>query len=177
MRTDFERQARFVTLVEAHQGAIRKIAAIYAHDRQDREDLLQEIALQLWRSFDSFRGEAAFSTFLYRVALNTALMHQRRSPRRTSGVEAKDEDAVSPAVTRDDEDVERLYAAIRELGAIDRTIVLLVLEGRSYGEIATVTGLTEGNVGVRLLRSKERLSRLLGKGSNLPKGNPCSTKN
>lgn len=177
MQMDPERQARFLTLVEAHQGAIHKIAAVYAHDRQDREDLLQEIALQLWRSFDSFRGEAAFSTFLFRVALNTALMHQRRSPRRGSRVEVGGEEVTSPAATRDDEDVERLYSAIRELGALDRTIVLLVLEGRSYSEIAAITGLKEGNVGVRLVRSKERLSRLLGEGSNTPKGRPCSTKN
>ena len=82
MRQEPERQARFVDLVHAHQGAIRKVAALYARDSADREDLFQEIVLQLWRSFESFRGDAAFSTFLYRVALNTALMRLRRSYRR-----------------------------------------------------------------------------------------------
>ena len=177
MRTDPERQARFVDLVAAHQGALRKVAALYAHDAADREDLLQEITLQLWRCFDSFRGEAAFSTFLYRVALNTALMRLRKSYRRPPIASGRAvEELPAPAATRDDEEVERLYAAIRQLGPIDRAIVALVLEGRSYDEIAAVTGLSAGNVGVRLVRGKERLRRLLGAEPTSRKGTPCSTK-
>jgi len=162
MSADAERQARFVDLVRVHQGAIRKVAALYARDRADREDLFQEIALQLWRSFEGFRGEAAFSTFLYRVALNTALMRLRSTRRRPEvDAAAAVRDAASPAISRDDEEVERLYAAIRELAPIDRAIVMLVLEERSHDEIASVTGLSTGNVGVRLSRSRVRLRRLL----------------
>ena len=176
MRTDPERQARFVDLVATHQGALRKVAALYAHDAADREDLLQEIALQLWRCFDSFRGEAAFSTFLYRVALNTALIRLRGSYRRPRiAPDRAVEELAAPAPTRDDEEVERLYAAIRQLGPVDRAILLLVLEGRSYDEIAAVTGLSAVNVGVRLSRGKERLRRLLGAGPAARKGTPCST--
>lgn len=163
MSADAERQARFVELVRVHQGAIRKVAALYARDRADREDLFQEIALQLWRSFEGFRGESAFSTFLYRVALNTALMRIRSAQRRPeAGAAAAEREAAAPASSRDEEEVERLYAAIRELAPIDRAIVMLVLEERSHEEIAAVTGLTTGNVGVRLSRGKARLRRLLG---------------
>lgn len=163
MNGDAGRQARFVELVRVHQGAIQKIAALYARDRADRDDLFQEIALQLWRSFGGFRGESSFSTFLYRVALNTALMRIRGAQRRPKFDDSEVvRNAESPASPRDDEEVERLYAAIRELAPIDRAIVLLVLEERSHEEIAAVTGLTTGNVGVRLSRSKARLRRLLG---------------
>lgn len=175
MSADAERQARFVELVRVHQGAIRKVAALYARDRADRDDLFQEIALQLWRSFEGFRGESAFSTFLYRVALNTALMRIRSAQRRPeAGAAAAVRDAAAPMSSRDEEEVERLYAAIRELAPIDRAIVMLVLEERSHEEIAAVTGLTTGNVGVRLSRSKVRLRRLLGAAESGEEGTSCS---
>jgi RNA polymerase sigma-70 factor (ECF subfamily) len=163
MRTDPERQAHFLDLVQAHQGVIRKVAALYARDRADREDLFQEILVQLWTSFGTFRGDAAFSTFLYRVALNTALMRLRRAYRQPAVDAARViDDIAAPEARRHDEDIERLYGAIRQLGPIDRAIVLLVLEERSYEEIASVTGLSAGNVSVRLVRAKERLRRLMG---------------
>lgn len=178
MRQDPRQQARFVELARAHQGAIRKVAALYARDPADREDLFQEILLQLWRSFDSFRGDAAFSTFLYRVALNTALMRLRRSYRRpeVEAGRALDElPAPAPASGHDD-DVERLYAAIRQLPTLDRAIVLLVLDERGHDEIAAVTGLTRGHVGVRVVRIKERLRRLMGVAANGKDAKPCSTR-
>ena len=163
MRTDPERQSRFLDLVQTHQGVIRKVAALYARDRADREDLFQEIVVQLWTSFESFRGDAAFSTFLYRVALNTALMRLRRAYRQPAVDAGRAiDDLPAPEARRHDEDVERLYGAIRQLGPVDRAIVLLVLEERSYEDIASVTGLSAGNVSVRLVRAKERLRRLMG---------------
>ena len=175
MRTDPRRQARFIDLVQVHQGAIRKVAALYARDPADREDLVQEITLQLWRSFGAFRGESAFSTYLYRVALNTALLGSRRAstrPRIDGGRPV--EEIVAPGASGDDEDVERLYDAIRKLRPIDRAIVLLVLEERSHAEIASVIGLAPGNVSVRLARSKAALRKLLSQGTW--KGPSCSTK-
>jgi RNA polymerase sigma-70 factor (ECF subfamily) len=163
MGADSGGQARFLDLVQAHQGVIRKVAALYARDHADREDLFQEITVQLWKSFDAFRGDAAFSTFLYRVALNTALMRLRRAYRQPAVEAGFEVDTIAaPDARRHDEDVERLYEAIRQLGPIDRAVVLLVLEERSYADIAAVTGLTAGNVSVRLVRAKERLRRLMG---------------
>jgi RNA polymerase sigma-70 factor (ECF subfamily) len=177
MRSDPERQGRFVDLVRSHQGAIRKVAALYAKDSADRDDLFQEITLQLWRSFDSFRGDSAFSTFLFRVALNTALMRLRHAYRRPEIESGRTvDDVAAPARPRNDEDVERLYEAVRQLGPVDRAIVLLLLEERSYDEIAAVTGLSAGNVSVRLVRCKERLRRLMGAGERQKEGTPCSTK-
>ena len=174
MRHDPARQERFVDLVHAHQGAIRKVVTLYAENDADRDDLFQEIVLQLWRSFDAFRGEAAFSTFLYRVALNTALMRLRRAYRRPeiSGGTALDE-FPAPSAGPDPGDVERLHAAIRRLGPLDRAIILLVLEERSHEEIAAVTGITARNVNVRVVRIKERLRALLGVAGHDEEANPC----
>lgn len=163
MRTNPERQAQFIALIQAHQAVIRKVAALYARDETDRDDLFQEITVQLWQSFDRFRGNSAFSTFLYRIALNTALMRLRRAYRRPVVDPNRSVDEVAAPETRGhDEDVERLYAAIRQLRPIDRAVVMLVLEDRSYDEIASITGLTAGNVSVRLVRAKGRLRRLMG---------------
>ncbi len=177
MRAERERQERFIDLVQEHQGAILKIAALYARSPEDREDLSQEIVLQLWRSFDAFRGEASFSTFLYRVALNTALMGLRRRYRRRE-VDASlvlDEVAAPPREDRD-EDVERLHGAIRQLAPLDRAIVLLYLEERTYEEIAAITGLSKGNVSVRLVRVRDRLRRLMGLTEGQKEETPCPTK-
>ena len=177
MRQEPERQARFVELVHAHQGAIRKVAALYARDHADREDLFQEIVLQLWRSFDSFRGDAAFSTFLYRVALNTALMRLRRAYRRPEvALEHPPEELAAPEPSCAAGDVERLYAAIRQLSPVDRAIVMLVLDERSYEEIAAVAGLTRANVSVRIVRAKDRLRRLMGVAENAKESKPCPTR-
>ncbi|MBL8861176.1 MAG: sigma-70 family RNA polymerase sigma factor [Planctomycetes bacterium] len=177
MRKDSQRHARFLDLVEAHQGAIRKVAALYARDRADREDLFQEIVLQLWHSFETFRGESSFSSFLYRVALNTALLRVRQAERRPRiDARAALAEVESPTKTGHDDEVERLYAAIRALESLDRALVLLVLEELSHAEIAAVTGLTVGNVSVRLSRCKERLRRLLGATGSVPGGTACSTK-
>lgn len=179
MRADPERHRRFLERVEPHRGAIRKVAALYARDTAEREDLFQEILLQLWRSFDAFRGDSAFSTFLYRVALNTALLRVRRACSRPALETGRtlDDLAGVPAREREerDADVERLYAAIRRLAPLDRAVVLLVLEERSHEEIAAVTGLSVGTVSVRLFRAKARLRVLLNDGESAQEGASCST--
>lgn len=175
---DADRQARFLSLVDGYQGALRKLVACHAAGTADREDLFQEILLQLWRAFDSFRGEAAFSTFLYRVALNTALMGRRQRQRRApSGDETPVDSLPAPTGSSpDDDEVEQLYAAIRGLGALDRAVLLLVLEERSHAEIAAITGLSVGNVGVRLVRARRRLRRMLETRTDPRRDERCSTK-
>jgi len=159
-----DRRDRFLAQVHPFRGALRRTAALYARGVADREDLEGEIVLQLWRSWERFRGEASFATFLYRVALNTALLWARRAasgPRVEPGV-AVEELGQEPAVQDgDDDEVRRLYAAIRGLKPIDRALVLLALEGRSHREIAEVTGLATDHVGVRLSRSRARLRQTL----------------
>lgn len=153
----------FPELVRAHEGIIRRIARAYGDTREEREDLAQEICLQLWRSLGSFGGRAKVSTWVYSVALNTAVSVVRRRARRPR-TEPLPESLDPPA--RESEDwsgeVEMLYAAMRRLGEAERALVLLWLEERSYGEIAEVLGLTVSNVSVRLVRVKEKLKGLVG---------------
>lgn len=153
----------FPELVRAHEGTIRRIARVYGDTREEGEDLAQEICLQLWRASGSFGGRAKVSTWVYSVALNTAVSVVRRRARRPR-TEPLPESLDPPTGEKDDRfgEVEMLYAAMRRLGEAERALVLLGLEERSYGEIAEVLGLTVSNVSVRLVRVKEKLKALVG---------------
>lgn len=155
----------FLERIEAHQGILHRIGRLYFAAKTDREDFLQQALLNAWRSYPRFEGRSAFSTWLYRVALNTALMQKRRRDPVESS-EAGRFDAMpalptAPGRSESGEDLSRLRQAILSLGPIDRSIVLLYLEDLSYREIAEITGLTENHVGVRLNRIKNRLRELL----------------
>jgi RNA polymerase sigma-70 factor (ECF subfamily) len=159
-------EAHFLAAIEASQGALRRIARVYASDPAEREDLFQEILLALWRARSGFRGEATFSTYLYRVALNTALLGRRRAGRRPTTIEVEAEPSAPEAArTCESDEVEQLYRAIRALEPLDRALVLLALEERNHAEIADVTGLSVGNVAVRLSRCRERLRERLERGA------------
>jgi RNA polymerase sigma-70 factor (ECF subfamily) len=132
---------------------------VYGRDTEEQRDLFQEMVLQLWRSYASFQGQSSFTTWMYRVALNTALLERRKASRRPSmsqggDVEFRNVAAETPA---SDESVRMLRVCIQELPDLDRAIVLLYLEERSYDEISEITGLSRSNVSVRLVRLKERL--------------------
>lgn len=160
--SETERQ-RFVELIEKHQGILHRICSVYASQAEDRQDLFQDMVLQLWRSFASFRGQANFTTWMYRVALNTALLQRRSASRRpdlSRGGEAEI-DRIATEARLPEDGVELLRACIQDLPTLDRAIILLHLEERSYDEIAEITGLTRNNVSVRLVRLKERLRRMI----------------
>jgi RNA polymerase sigma factor (sigma-70 family) len=152
-------ETAFLELLKTHGGIIRKVAGMYGDGKADREDLQQEIAYQLWKSFGSFRGDSAPSTWMYRVALNTALTRfKRRGPslifrERLPEPTVPAEDAASPR--------ERLMVAIRCLPRADRALVALFLEDMSHREIGEILGLSENNVGVKLHRIKNKLKNLL----------------
>jgi len=152
-------QQRFQTLVETHRGIIYKICHAYCRQPDDREDLAQEILLQLWRSFPSYDREARFSTWMYRVALNVAISTHRRETTRTRHVlsdEARVLEAPDPTET-EPESVRLLYDRIARLDPLKRALILLYLEGQSYREIAGVLGITETNVGTQLARARHLL--------------------
>ena len=153
----------FVDLVYEHQGILHRICSVYASSPEDREDLYQEILMQSWRSFASFNGRSKFSTWLYRVALNTALVRRRKAAaRRNVACEARaDVDVAVDDRAGRDPDVELLYRCIQELPELNRAIVLLHLEQHTYEEIAEITGLSRVNVSVRLVRIKNKLRELL----------------
>ncbi|CAN5511866.1 RNA polymerase sigma factor [soil metagenome] len=153
----------FVQWLQEYGGILVKVARAFALNQEDQRDLRQQMQLQIWRSLESFSGQAKVSTWIYRVCLNTALSWQRSEKRRRlffAKVTAAD---LFPNENRMPEDprLVALYAAIQRLMPIDRALVLLQLEERSYREIAEITGLTESNVGVRLQRSRKKLAAYL----------------
>ena len=163
-----ERERRFLTLVRENDFRLRRICRVYERDPEARKDLYQEILLQLWRSFPSFAGESSPDTWLYRVALNTALMQARRRSRRPESLleaEVGAEEGVAPdrvdGALEDTERHERLYAAIDHLGDVEKMLITMSLDERSYREIAAVVGISENHVGVKLHRIRKALGAWL----------------
>jgi|SRR5262245_61692292 len=151
----------FLALINQHQGAIRRVCRTYARAPKDREEIFQEIIYQLWRSFPSYRAESAPMTWIYRVALNTAITALRRETRRPVHVALDPSHEPAESFDRECEsESEWLYRAIRQLDAIDRALIMCYLDGRSYKEMSDVLGLSEANVGTRLNRAKARLQEL-----------------
>jgi RNA polymerase sigma-70 factor (ECF subfamily) len=159
----------FLALVRANEGRLRHICRVYARDVEGRKDLYQEIMFQLWRSLPSFAGASTIDTWVYRVALNTALTHARRRPDHVETPLDDDSEAglsTPSSEAADDvpdmrEQSERLYAAVDRLNAVDRMLVTMYLDDRSYREMADVIGISESNVGVKLHRIKKVLARSL----------------
>lgn len=157
-------EKNFVQLVKQHQGLIHKVALMYESDPEARNDLFQEIVLQLWKSFPSFRGEAKITTWMYRIALNTAISGLRRKNRKLPTEDIHDRHLnISENQEADhfEEDLQRLQWAIRQLSEIDRAMILMALEEVPYEEIAETIGITQNNVRVRMNRIRERLRKLM----------------
>lgn len=161
-------EAVFKTWLQEHSGIVFKVARAYTFTDEDRKDLVQDILLQLWISLPQFEGKAKASTWVYRVALNTALASHRKSQRRRDRqiplLEVEDVPAVGNADVqrlRDKEVVERLYTAIRQLSKADAALVLLYLDDMSYREMAEVLGISENNLGVKLSRVRKQLAELM----------------
>ena len=162
--TDGERNRVFGTWIEAHQAILFKVARAYGATHSDREDLFQEIALQVWHSVDAFRGDAAVTTWIYRVALNTAIARKRKGRKHDHGRQDL-EAAVGlliDAPVRDPR-LEWIYQRIAELDEVNRSLALLMLDGFSYREMSQILGLGESNVGVKINRIKAALSAQLAK--------------
>ena len=161
---DMARKSRFLELIEQNQDIVHKICSLYAVNIDDRKDLSQEIICQLWKSYQSFRGDSKFTTWMYRVALNTALLNVRRSRCKVHTESLNEHHVDIPAEAADHQiygKISRLYEAINQLCKFDRAIVLLYLEQFSYREISEVIGISESNVSVRLVRIKKKLKELL----------------
>lgn len=156
--TEQEQSDIFQGWLDQYKGLIFKIVKSYADTALDREDLFQDVVIQIWRSIPSFRNESAASTWIYRVALNTAMTWFRRERKRdrTESIEMAQhilDDVMGIANDR----LEWLYREIHQLDKIDRSIALLLLDDLSYKEIATILGITESNVAVKIHRIKKHL--------------------
>jgi RNA polymerase sigma-70 factor (ECF subfamily) len=153
----------FSELIIRNQGLIHKITLIYIDNPADREDLFQEICLQLWKSYPNFRQESKFSTWMYRVALNTAISNVRKQKTRVVCEPLANYRQVEAEPDESYDNVLQLYAAVSKLNQIDKAIILLWLEEKSYEEIASITGLSKSNVSVKLMRIKKKLEEMISK--------------
>lgn len=152
----------FIQLINENIGIAHKIGRAYIPDPVERQDAIQEMMYQLWRSFPGFDHRSKFSTWMYRVCLNTVLTYTRKSQeKRTLPLSHLHTETSVQADTSTDEDVRRLFDAIGTLSDLNKAVVLLYLEDMSYEEIAAVTGISRSNVSVRLVRIKKELAVLL----------------
>jgi RNA polymerase sigma-70 factor (ECF subfamily) len=156
-----DREGEFIKLLQQHQGIIYKVCRVYSKQAEDWDDMYQEIALQAWKSFSTFRGEARFSTWLYRVALNTAITQFRRS-KKTAVIPEATEQLTTPASEPDpkEEKLQAMYRAIAELSGVDKAIVLLFLDDYPYEDIGQMMGITPNHVAVKMSRIKTKLQSL-----------------
>ena len=147
-------------LVRRNAGLIHKIAYAYCREAADREEVVQEVALQLWRSRGRFDEQCRESTWVYRIALNVAISFQRRERRHREGRVGFEEHAVTIAAASEAEpsaEVQLLLRCIDDLGALEKALVLLYLDGNDHASIAEVLGISVSNVGTKLGRIKDRL--------------------
>lgn len=151
----------FLKIVDVNQGIIYKVCKMYRDTREDQEDLFQEIVLQLWKSYPKFRRESKVSTWMYRIALNTAIAIYRKNKVELEFKESIPIDYHSKYLETPSENEERLFEAIRALNKAERAIIALYLEDYPYNEIAEITGITENYVGVKISRIKEKLTNIL----------------
>jgi RNA polymerase sigma-70 factor (ECF subfamily) len=147
-----------------YQGLIFKVVRAYAAEADDQDDLFQEVLLQMWFSIPNFQGKAKVSTWIYRVALNTALVWNRSEKRRRKHSHQMTEFRLQQAnySGQSEEVIRQLYGAIRKLSKVDTSLVLMYLDGLAYSEMAEILGISENNVGVKLNRAKKQLAQLLG---------------
>ena len=152
---------KFLDLIDMHQGIIHKIVSIYTYQEDERQDLFQEILLQLWKSYPGFKEKSMFSTWMYRVSLNTALQYKRKIKTEQNALRNLKDNISIYFHEEPNNSFISLYMAIDELGPIDKAIALLYLEQKNYQEIAEIMGMKKSNVGVRINRIKNKLKKIL----------------
>ena len=162
MTMDAGQQLRFAELIDQHRGIVFKVAGTYAHGPDDRDDLAQEIAAQLWRAFPRYDESRRFSTWMYRIALNVAISQVRSNTQRQRALQPldlalHDIPGDHDADHENDQQVRALHRFIRAQKPLNRALLLLYLEDRSTREIADILGITETNVATKISRLKQRI--------------------
>lgn len=157
--TEKEHQYIFEIWLDEHKALLFKVVRAYAFTEDDREDMFQEISIQVWRSVPSFRKESAVTTWLYRIALNTAIKWKRDEQKYRQGHQPieKANHLLQQQQEAVDERLDWLYQQISKLDKVDRSLCLLLLDGFSYREMSDIAGITEANVGVKIHRIKKHL--------------------
>ena len=160
------KEAEFLKLIESNKGILFKICRIYQENADDRDDLLQEMTLQLWLAYDSFKSESKFGTWMYRVALNTAIAFFKKQKRRPDDRGMPPDFDRAEELSRAGEEEEKLamfYKAVHQLNKIEKALIYLYMENQSYEEIATHLGITPVNARVRMSRLKDKLKEITKK--------------
>jgi len=157
-------EKEFIQIVQKNQGIIHKVCNIYCDVQEDRNDLFQEIVAQLWKSFPTFQNKSKFSTWMYRVALNTAITSFKKAKRRPDQSRLtydnfQIEDDGYDIET--EENIKQLHRAVAQLTGVEKSIVLLYFENKKYEEIAEITGITQNYVRVKMNRVKKKLKKLM----------------
>ncbi|CAM1366992.1 RNA polymerase sigma factor [Tenacibaculum soleae] len=159
-----ELENKFLSDFEANQNIVHKVCRIYTTNQDAHNDLFQEVTIQLWKNYSKFRGDAKFSTWMYRVALNTAISLYRKS---TRTVKTRDITEYAFKIKAEDYDeteelqLKALYNAIRKLNDIDKALIFLYLEDKPYKEISVTLGISEVNARVKMNRAKDKLKKVL----------------
>lgn len=156
-------EKEFTALINKYRPLIFKVCNLYCHDDESRKDLFQEVVLQAWKSYPNFRKDAGISSWLYKIALNTAISNYRRESKKPHKVSLTNATFEIPDLrsTNEKENYTTIHTAIKKLTEIERAIILLYLDEKSYEEISDIIGITVNNVGVRLNRIKNKLSNLV----------------
>ena len=154
----------FVQQLQANQNIIHKICRLYTDCEDSHKDLFQEITIQLWKAFPKFRGESKFSTWAYRVALNTAITLYRKNKRTIATVEYESRQHFTKEIEynyEEEEQIKLMYKAVYQLNDIEKALVFLYLEEKDYNEISETLGITEVNARVKMNRLKGKLKKIL----------------
>lgn len=164
-----DKNSLFEQILSENRDKIYRICCAYERDSDERDDLFQEILVNVWKNLEKFEGRSALSTWIYRIAVNTSLLHVKKSARLNSLHTGLDDNTINIKDHDDKEEkvklgeqIEKLYENINRLQEVDRLIISMVLDDLSYKEIAEVTGLSVNNVGVKINRIKKELGKLMG---------------
>jgi len=158
-------ETTFLSLINQHKAIIHKVSKMYMDDAEQQQDLFQEIVLQLWKAYPTFKGNSKFSTWMYRVALNTALVYFKKDNQKVDKTpldENIDVIDVNESESKE-EKLAYLYKAVQELNAVEKALIFLFLENQSHREIAENLGISEINARVKLNRTKEKLQLIIKK--------------
>ena len=153
-------EQEFARIIREHKATIYTVCYMFSKDKEEVEDLFQEVLIALWRGFESFRGESNIRSWMYRVSLNTCISAERKKRRRVDAVRLDMEINLFSDTDDDSRQVQMLRERIGRLGVFDRAIILLWLENLSYEEIGAIVGITAKNVSVRLVRIREQLKNM-----------------
>ena len=150
----------FIELIQQNEPLIYKVCSMYISDEFPIEDLYQEVVYNLWKSFPKFRNECSISTWMYRVALNTCITGIRKTLKRPKHISIFDLNEHLPTPESMEENIKEMYQLIYRLQTMERAIILLYLEEKTYQEIADITGLTLNNIAIKIKRIKEKLKQM-----------------